>query len=64
VPHYTSDSVRVELPRGGHTYERQNRRWTGTYKGYGEFCTLRCAAAYANAEFKRTGMRYRRVKGS
>lgn len=25
------------------------RRWTGRYRGYGFFCTLTCAAAYANA---------------
>lgn len=23
--------------------------WTGEYKGYGHFCTLRCGTAYANA---------------
>lgn len=31
------------------------REWTGSYKGYGSFCTLNCAAAYANFMFARHG---------
>lgn len=34
------------------------RQWSGDYDAYGAFCRLRCAADYANKEFKRTGMRY------
>ena len=28
-----------------------NRYWTGRYKGYGRFCTLRCCERFANAAY-------------
>jgi len=37
-----------------------SREWTGRYRAYGAFCTLRCAEAFANAAYK-AGYR---IKGS
>lgn len=39
--------------------DREQREWTGQYHGYGAFCTLRCAADFANAAFR---VGYRRAE--
>lgn len=36
-------------------------RWDGTYHGYGAFCTLRCAARYANEVYQQLKAKRRRI---
>ena len=39
---------------------RQARYWSGHYDGYGAFCTLRCASAWANNVVQRSERHYER----
>jgi len=50
------------ITSGGFFYRTTSKYWSGTYRAYGAFCSLGCCEAYANAEFKRTGTRYRLPK--
>jgi hypothetical protein len=34
------------------------RHWEGHYQGYGDFCSTTCTVFYANALFKKTGVRF------
>ena len=60
-PYMNSETERRETPRanigglvvsGGHTFVTVSKEWNGRYHAYGAFCTLRCAAAFANAAHK------------
>jgi hypothetical protein len=60
-PRMWSETVRRDRPRadigermvsGGYDYVIVSKEWQGDYHSYGAFCTLRCAAAFANAAHK------------
>jgi hypothetical protein len=58
-PYTSHDYERINLEQGGFNHKRTRLEWDGRYDSYGAFCTLRCAAAFANdayaAGYKRKG---------
>jgi hypothetical protein len=40
------------MPGPGYEVQRVNYRWSGSYRGYGKFCTLRCCEKFANAAYQ------------
>jgi hypothetical protein len=47
---YSANDLRPKDPRPP--------EWLGTYRAYGNFCTLRCCEFYANEMFRRTDLRF------
>lgn len=47
-----TETVRVDLPEGGMTYEPVSKNWSGEYHGYRDFCTLRCAAKFGSSAWR------------
>ena len=53
IPPTTNPSGDVAYGGGGFHHRIVSKTWDGTYHAYGNFCTLRCCEAFANAMYKR-----------